>query len=415
MIKKIFWVLATFVLFSSKAFPSLGPFEHGAGLKSMGMGGVSYVNSDEATNFVANPANLSYLGKRLDVGFNVMMLNPEIKVSTSEIEKYKSRRVWALLPQFGFSYPISEETTFGITMVQAGLGPKYKKNPYEKFNGGNQSSLKLGSINVASAFSWKPYDNHSFGGGLVLGYKLFSVRGLKFLTSNEEGEKSSKFPDNVSNKGKDYSSSVGVTLGWSGDINDDISVGVGYRKTLKSTKFKKYKGLLPDKGLLELPPSYGAAVSWAASKKLKVCFEWQKYSYKGTKAFSNSISNLSKGNMLGDDNGPGFGWDDQAAVKIGAEYSYSDRLDLRIGYLSSNQAIKDDETLFNILAPTVVTKHVTGGFTYKINNNEFTGMFTFSPKETVSGNNSIPNNLGGGEVNITNDFYSFGLSFGKVF
>jgi long-chain fatty acid transport protein len=69
---------------------------------------------------------------------------------------------------------------------------------------------------------------------------------------------------------------------------------------------------------------------------------------------------------LGKADGAGFGWRDIDVFKLGFNYQWNDKLTLRAGYNHNSQPIPSSETLFNILAPGVITDHLSLGFTYKI-------------------------------------------------
>ncbi len=64
--------LLKFALVAALAAPlpasaTLGYFSHGSGLKAKGMGGVGIALPQDAIGAAANPANLGFVGNRLDV------------------------------------------------------------------------------------------------------------------------------------------------------------------------------------------------------------------------------------------------------------------------------------------------------------------------------------------------------------
>jgi long-chain fatty acid transport protein len=411
-------LLGFLISFCLSAEASLGPFEHGAGIKAMGFGGVSYVGATETTALSANPALALSLGDRYDAGVNLMMLNPEAAIKGNSLgadEKYFSRRSWPVIPQFGVSKSINEQWAWGLTVLQAGLGPKFHRSPYQRFGGTGPSSLKLGSASLATALSWQPVENHQIGAGLILGYQFFSVNGLQFLASNDPATQVSVTPDKVTNQGKDDAFSAGFSLGWTGQLTKTISAGAGYRSNVWTQKLSDYRGLLPNGGELELPPSYGIGIAMTPNNFLTLGIEWQRYEYSAVKAFSNPLSNLEKGKLLGSRNGPGFGWRDQDSYKFGVAWKHRPNLELRLGYVYSDQVIRKSGTLFSILAPTPMEEHYSSGFTYTAGELEFSGVLAYAPENTVKGRNSIPSALGGGNAHVKNDFYSFGFSVGKRF
>ena len=97
-------------------------------------------------------------------------------------------------------------------------------------------------------------------------------------------------------------------------------------------------------------------------------------------------------------------------------YVASDKWTLRTGYGHSGNPVPRSETLLNILAPGVVSHHLTGGATYTTGSGvELTGYVMHAPKQTVRGAGSIPAPYGGGEADISLGETSFGLSAGFKF
>ena len=75
--------------------------------------------------------------------------------------------------------------------------------------------------------------------------------------------------------------------------------------------------------------------------------------------------------------------------------------------------ITDGNTLFNILAPATVEDHLTLGATWAIDKKyEVTFHYMHAFEEKISGDNSIPPWLGGGEADIEMHQDSFGIAFG---
>lgn len=404
---------------STGALASLGPFEHGAGIKSMGAGGISYVNAQETTALSANPAQASSMGRRYDLGLDVLLLYPDSSIEGNAIapdfRSASDGRRWYLIPQVGISLPLNDRWTFGMTMLQAGLGPDYPESPYARFGGAPRASLTLGSGSIVSALAWRPVENHSFGFGLILGYQFLEVKGMQFLASSDPQLRVSKHPDKVTNQGKDGGYSIGYTLGWTGELAPGFSAGIGYRSKSWTQKLDDYRGLLPDEGSLELPAAYGIGLSWRVAEPWTVAVEWQRYEYESERAFRNSISALSSGHLLGSSKGPGFGWEDQNAFKLGVTWDVRSDLVLRAGYVHADQIIQESDTLFTLMAPAVMTTHYTSGLTYVWKDWELTGALAYCPKQDVNGQGSIPPAFGGGEAQVRNEFFSAGFSLGRRF
>jgi len=88
---------------------------------------------------------------------------------------------------------------------------------------------------------------------------------------------------------------------------------------------------------------------------------------------------------LGNDDGWGFGWKDSTAYKLGFAYEVNDRWTVRAGMNYGKSVVRDDQLLFNLLAPAVVEWHATFGFTYSPTAHQewnFNAMHAFENSQT---------------------------------
>lgn len=295
------------LLCSLPAQATLGIFEHGNGIKSMGMGGLSYAYGEETTTLSVNPAHAAALGSRYDLGIHVF--SPRSRAAfegnaAGPDEHYRNvgRRYFAI-PQGGLSRVLDSRWTAGFTAFAAGLGPDYPDSPYARFGGAQRASLFLNSAGIAAALAYKLDERHAVGASLNLGYQTLAIEGLGFL-----GQVSSS-PDQVSNQGKDASFSVGFTVGWRGQITPELILAAAYRSKSWTEKHRDYRGLLPDGGRLELPAIYGAGVLYTPHPEWTLGFDFQRYQYESEGGFGNPLSRLAPPDrLLGDADGAGFGF-----------------------------------------------------------------------------------------------------------
>lgn len=165
-----------------------------------------------------------------------------------------------------------------------------------------------------------------------------------------------------------------------------------------------------------MPASYGVGIAVKPSAALTIAADVKRIEYSDVQSVGNPLSNLFLGKPLGAEGGPGFGWRDITAWKLGVTYAASDTWTLRTGYGHSGNPVPGSETLFNILAPGVVSHHITAGATYTTGSGvELTGYVMHAPKQTVRGVGSIPAPYGGGNADISLGETSFGLSAGFKF
>jgi long-chain fatty acid transport protein len=120
--------------------------------------------------------------------------------------------------------------------------------------------------------------------------------------------------------------------------------------------------------------------------------------------------------LLGTDDGLGFGWEDINIYRLAADYRFSDSWTFRGGFSWNDQPIPDDQLLFNIIAPAVITQQATLGFTYRPNKtSEWNFAYMHAFKETVESDMtafSIP-----GVVNLPGkiDMYQNSVDIGYAF
>jgi long-chain fatty acid transport protein len=408
--------VAAFVclLASIPAHATYGPFEHGYGIKSMGGGGIGYVNAEDSYWLSANPAHAARLEHRFDAGLNWVTVLPGGRIlgnAAGPDETYKSdgQRHFPI-PQAGYVRPLSDRLSIGATMFAAGLGSDYKRNPYERFGAPPRGGLTLGQSGVSGVVAFKPHPDHALGLALNVGYLQYALEGVQpFAALSEQ-------PDKVTDNDRDDAFGLSFAIGWHGDLGSGLTVGAAYRSRSWNERLDDYAGVLPDQGRLDLPAIWGAGIGYALTPKVHVGIDVQHVEYASIPALGNPLSRLDEGKPLGSDDGPGFGWDDQTIVKIGLSWQARDRLTLRVGYSESSTIVQPSDTLFSLLAQVTGKRHVTAGFTQQLRDGwEISGYYAHMARNEVAGENSIPDAFGGGEANVFLRSYSAGVSFGRRF
>lgn len=399
------------LLVPAPAFATLGIFEHGNGLQSMGAGGVGYVSAGETTALAANPAHALALGERWDIGVDVFspVANARYEGNAAGPDaRYRTdaKRWWAI-PQGGYVTRLSEDVAIGATVLSAGLGPDYPDSPYQRFGSAQRTSLKLGNASLVTALAWRPIPGHALGGSLNVGYQTLAIEGLELVLPLSES------PGHVTNQGRDGAFAGGFTLGWRADLASWLSAGAAYRSKNWTQKHREYRGLVAEGGRLELPATYGGGLAVKPATGWTITLEAQRYEYRSSAALRNGIGQIGEGHLFGSDDGPGFGFHDQNAYKLGVEWQVSPALALRAGYIHATQMVDARETLFGFLGCLNVTTHYTAGATWKSGSWEWTGYAFSAPVKDVHGQDSIPAAFGGGEADISNEAFGFGLSIGR--
>ena len=438
--------LALVCMASLPAHATNGYFLPGFGIRSQGMGGVGIAYGRDSLSTAANPANAVNTGMRGDLGFAVFNPERHTGVGTgaggpnSNFGFYgdvESDAKYFLMPEMGFSMPLTDKWHVALAVVgNGGMNTTYRDNFFSYNNTQTPPrDTKLGvdmmQLLVPITAAYRVNENHALGASLVLAETRFRAYGLQAfqLFDGNFSMPITSDPDNLTNNGFDYSYGAGVKLGWLGEFMDDkLSVGLSYASKTYMTKFDKYRGLFAEQGDFDIPENYGVGIAIKPVKSLVIAADVTRIKYSDVPSVGNpgpgitpfplafisflsipSINDPSK--ELGNDDGMGFGWKDQTVYKLGIQYGVNNRLQVRAGYNYGKSPIPDDLLTFGTLAPGIVQKHYSVGFTYKPNENlEVTGAYMYAASHSQSGcAQSILNCV---EFDMHQNM--FGLTFGWV-
>lgn len=442
-------IAAVSVAISGNAVATNGYFLPGFGFRSQGMGGVGIAYGRDSLSTAANPANVVNLGMRADLGFGVF--NPERHAAVGGgtgvaggaspfgfSGNVESDLKYFVVPEMGMTMPLSERLSVGMAVVaNGGMNTTFADNFFSTF-GVPPRSEKVGvdmmQLLVPLSAGYKLNEDHALGASLVFAATRFRAYGLRQFA---DFTNLSIDPASVTNNGFDYSYGAGVHLGWLGDFMDDrLTFGVNYSSRTYMTKFDKYRGLFAEQGDFDIPENYGIGIAFKPVKNLVVAADIMQINYNdiasiGNRGPATAIANNTIDGVnaiptftppfgtvnpdvtkqLGADGGLGFGWDNQTVYKLGVQYGVSNRLQVRAGFNYGKSPIPDDQVTFNTLAPAVVEKHYSLGFTYKANDNlELTGTYMYVASNVQT--NCVQNIVGCVQIDMHQNV--FGVSAGWI-
>ena len=397
--------IVTFAL-SSNVSATNGYFSHGYGAKSKSMAGTCVAMTFDSACAVTNPASLVMMGNRLDYGLgwfwpirgfnahdNASPVGPPNGPASIPPGGYESVNDWFLLPNWSYSRMLGERNAFGIFLEgNGGMNTRYESAVFRNFSNPMDPSTQAFSptgIDLMQGFIGVSY-SRKLSEQQALGITpLFAIQTLE-IEGLQPFKPFSIHPENVTDNGHDYSFGGGVRIGWIGQLSDSLTLGASYQSKLWMTPFEEYKGLLAEKGNFDIPANYNVGFAIKMTPKLTLAFDYQFIEYSGVNAMSNAsdIAFVPGQKLLGTDDGLGFGWDDMDIFKFGVEWKYSPDFTLRAGYSYANTPFPNTQALFNTLAPAVVRKHYTLGFSTPISDLvEFNVAFMYAPNEEVHGSN----------------------------
>lgn len=433
-----------------------GYFLPGFGVKSQGAGGVGIAVQADALSQAANPANAAHTGKRWDLGLS--LFNPERSATTGPDlagntsggfgfnASSQSTNTLFLMPDFGFTMPLSNQLSVGFALVgNGGMNTTYERNIMASpslytnicllascpaYGSPNEDAgVDLMQLIVPLTLAFKVTEQHSLGVSLNLAAQRFRAYGLGQFAAFGISTDSS----HLTNTGFDYSYGAGVRLGWLGKFMDDrVSVGATWASKTYMSKFDSYKGLFAEQGGFDMPENYGLGLAIKATKDLTVAADIVKIKYSGVPSIANSgpgipggsgydqaaviatstlMMNTLKSYALGSDQGMGFGWKDMEVYKLGFIYDVDDSLTIRAGYNYGKSPVRNDQLVFSALAPGVVEKHYSIGFTKQFKgdtNWELSGAYMYVANKKQEGCNQAVVDC----VSFNMDQKILGVSFG---
>ena len=382
------------------AFATNGYFSDGFGVKSSGMAGVGIALPQDALAAATNPAGMVLVGDRVDFGLTWFRpVRQAQKIGGASFDGNDTSNFF--IPEFGYNKMLNPNMSVGVSVFgNGGMNTDYKTNP--GFSAPNDSAgVDLAQLFIAPTFAMKINPDNAIGISLNLAYQQFAAKGLAGFSPM------SSAPSNLTNQGHDSSTGWGVRIGWTGQVTPDVTLGATYQSKTKMGKFSDYQGLFAEQGGFDIPANYGVGIAVKVTPETTVAADIQTIEYSDVKSIAN-LNNAYTGGLLGNNNGPGFGWRDMTVFKLGVSHTYSQNLTLRAGVSTGRQPIPSDQTTFNVLAPAVVETHLTLGATWTLANKaELSVGYMHAFNKEVDGNGTP---TGGYNLKMHED--ALGIAYG---
>lgn len=369
-------------VYCSTAMAGGGYFSLGDGPIARQTAGAVTAVAEDAFAGSSNPAKLTAVGDRVEVGLE--FFNPHRKVKRTgaagpgEIYNFSStsKNSLFLIPEFAWSRQLSDRFALGITAyANGGLNSEYEQTtgidgtngnpekcadkPGNFFLGCGNAGFDLSQLVLAPTLAWRVTDHHSIGVAPLIAIQRFEAFGLQALTPL------SIFPEKVTNRGHDIAVGTGVRIGWYAKPLPWVSIGAAYATKTSMQKFDKYEGLFAE-GSFDIPENYNIGVAMRPNNQWSLSLDIQKIRYSDVKALNNSVTNSlidPVANPLGSASGSAFGWRrDQTNYRVGAAYQASPRLTIRAGYAYGKRPNKEsiEAVSFSMLTPSPIHQATLG-------------------------------------------------------
>jgi long-chain fatty acid transport protein len=430
-----FLALASFA--GGEAQATEGYFQYGYGARQGGLAGAGVADSRDAMALSLNPAGLVDVGRQWQFGASLFMPYRSYTATGTTLVgrgSFDSSQNYFIVPNIAYNNPIDADSSWGVAMFgNGGMNTNWPAMARTAFPAANFCPTGFGipgvvgsgtycggqaGVDMMQAFIALGYARRfgalSFGISPVLAIQRFKGQGLSAFG----GFGFSSDPTKLTNNGYSWSYGGGVRGGVQWAVAPNFRIGFSGQTPMWMTKFDKYSGLFADGGGFNIPANLTAGVAWDVMPALTLMVDYKHIFYGSIPSIANTMASPMPLGSLGLSNGSGFGWHDIDIVKLGAEWRASPMWTFRVGYAHNTSPIKSTDVTFNILAPGVVTDHITGGFAYKVNaNSTFEFAAAYVPSHSVSGPELNPNPPGGPNPgsNIAIEMHQYQFTFGYTY
>ena len=350
--KKLLLLLCTIV------YANNGFLQIGVGTKAKGMGGTSIALPQDSFAAANNPAGLSMVYDRFDIGFDWMNIDAKLNDRSSSENVF-----W---PEGAISIAYNNCFTFGGAAYLTGVWDV----DYERL----RSRYWVYTFTPALAYTINCC--HSVGLGLNISLSRFKAEGLDNLIPF------SAFPSDVTNRGREAEWGAGLRFGYIGHFSDCLILGAIYQTRTWLSRIDKYRGLLSDGSKLQVPPILGFGATYYPCSELFFSGDLEIIFWNAIDAFG---KRLPTNEPLGAKGGPGLGWDNQVVLKLGLSYEPYDCLTLRAGWNYGSSPLGKTLLDINQVVQSHIRHHLTIGATYNRCCQEFSFAYIHGFEATESG------------------------------
>ncbi len=372
--------LTTALLLATPAAATEGMFALGFSTNQRAMGGAGVAYGYEAMSAALNPANAANVGRQFQMGIDIFSPRRGY-TSTGGAPIFpgtiESGSNYFPAPNISYNHPLANGNVFNISVYgNGGMNTDFSE---PLFSAGS-TGIDLSQMFISATYAGKS-GNLSWGIAPTVVIQTFKAKGLLNF--------------GVPNADRDWSYGGGLRAGIVYQASPTVSFGLSGQTKMYMSKFDNYATLFENAGSFDIPASITAGVAWQARPNLMLMADVQRIFYSGVPAISNS----GTAGQLGDPGGAGFGWDNIYVLKLGLEWKANDQMTWRAGYAYSENPIGPEDVSLGVLAPGVVTHHLTVGGTYAVSEkNEIDFAIEYAPRNSVAG--TLANPLASGPIEI---------------
>ncbi len=374
-------VLAAAVLLTgaTRAQAQNGHFRQGVGAVNSAMGGAGTATTQSLLGTLyLNPAALvGYDGARAEFSIDFLRPNHTVETGASSVEGADVR---ALFPSVAVASPVSDRVSLGLGAYQVG---GFQTSYAGTLNGASfVAASDYSAIRITPSVAFAVTDAIWLGGSLLFDCTSFMQDPV--LVGQPTG---GSYPNAV---GGNSQPGFGFQAGLVWNVNDVVALGASYASktgvseyTLPSTVADpgspSFGDLQEVNFTLESPAMLAAGLSMTPLPSLLLAADVRYLFYEDAAGFKAGETTFDSSDALA-----GFGWQNVFVFNIGAEYSASDKVALRVGYNHGDSAITNELASVSLTTPGVVQDHASFGIGWQP-----TRRFRIDAGYTVGFENSV--------------------------
>ncbi|MBU6444785.1 MAG: outer membrane protein transport protein [Alphaproteobacteria bacterium] len=397
------------------ALATEGYFQHGYSALQKAEGGAGVAAPEDPKTLAINPAGLVSVGDEVEVGISLFSPHRQYSVSPGPgfvaPGSVKSDWNYFAMPNVAYSHQIDDHSAWGLAMYgNGGMNTNYPvsaaDNPNCAFMGGGngvycggKAGVNLTQVFLTAGYAYRS-GNLALGIAPVFALQLFDAKGLGAFSGL------SSAPGDLTSGKIDTSAGGGVRLGAIWSVAPGFRLAVAGATPTWMSKFSKYKGLFADGGGVDIPANVTVGAAFDATPDLTLMLDYKHIFYSDVASIGDS-SAVPK--PFGANGGPGFGWSDVDVIALGARWQVAPAWTLRAGYAHNTNPVRPADVTLNILAPGVITDHITGGASVRVSDSSsFDLSGSYMPTHSVSGPEVTP--AGPTGRTITLSMYEYDIS-----
>ncbi|HYH44206.1 MAG TPA: outer membrane protein transport protein, partial [Thermoanaerobaculia bacterium] len=325
---------------------------HGIGAVNSSMGGAGVALPNDALGALnLNPALLTQLdGHRME--FSAELADDDITVSSSVATPFGTfsgstdhSADPALIPAFGFTaHKPGSKIAFGVGFLGlAGFGadfPQDSTNPLlapQPFGFGHiYSSYAL--MKVPTVVACQINDSLSIGGALVVGRASLTARPAGFAAPDCSAGGVCFVPSADNDSAWGFGAQIGLLY----KVTDTFNIGFSYQSEMDFEDFEWNSAVanpnLPTFGTdrklslqVNNPANIVVGIGFTPTERLQIALDAKQMYFEDAAGFGDTL-----------------GWQDITAYALGLQFQATPRIALRLGYNSTEGAIPDEATFFNV-------------------------------------------------------------------